>query len=576
MSDKKNYNHGSFNTEIFQNKLILIKNPIICLILIGIVGLVIRIFSYPYDLPVYQDVSDYFWYAMDMSILGEFPQMAPNQVLAVPPYPGYSFPNNGWPAFLSLFFSLANFENVQEYMDLQRCLTISISLLTIIPLYLLCTKFFGKYFSLLGTALFAFQPRIIENSLLGGNEPLYLFLGVCTLTLFLSKNIKMVYASFVVAGLFSLVRYEGLLILIPMTFVFFYRFRFSKTAITRYGMAIGLILLILLPMAYIRIETLGYDGLLSNIIAGPEYIQSTVSSNEEFWENLGMNQVSGVEKTFYFIQNGIQNLAKNFGKSLIPTFSFLAPIGIFFLCRKLDYKKITLIITLAVFLLPAFYIYSRGFGDIKYLFILFPIFSVVSMFTLRKIFMKSNDSSKIFVTFLVGFIIFSVGYLIYFSPDLEHEHEALTIATIIKDTTKKVNGYYPEGVYLVHVIKNTDLQEFPILSTSMPLRDKQVSTFDWLEYTNEQNIESILAGDIKEIDSVEDYIIFGKKVGLTHLVTDGKSAQPRILNDIFYNEKNYPYLLKQFDSTEHGFKYHMKIYKIDFHLFEKYLEGDFR
>ena len=289
-----------------------------------------------------------------------------------------------------------------------------------------------------------------------------------------------------------------------------------------------------------------------------------------------MNQVSGVEKTFYFIQNGIQNLAKNFGKSLIPTFSFLAPIGIFFLCRKLDYKKITLIITLAVFLLPAFYIYSRGFGDIKYLFILFPIFSVVSMFTLRKIFMKSNDSSKIFVTFLVGFIIFSVGYLIYFSPDLEHEHEALTIATIIKDTTKKVNGYYPEGVYLVHVIKNTDLQEFPILSTSMPLRDKQVSTFDWLEYTNEQNIESILAGDIKEIDSVEDYIIFGKKVGLTHLVTDGKSAQPRILNDIFYNEKNYPYLLKQFDSTEHGFKYHMKIYKIDFHLFEKYLEGDFR
>ena len=75
---------------------------------------------------------------------------------------------------------------------------------------------------------------------------------------------------------------------------------------------------------------------------------------------------------------------------------------------------------------------------------------------------------------------------------------------------------------------------------------------------------------------VKDYIKFGKNVGLTHLVTDGKSAQPNVLNDIFYNEKNYPYLLKQFDSTEHGFKYHMKIYEIDFHLFEKYLENDFR
>ena len=77
-------------------------------------------------------------------------------------------------------------------------------------------------------------------------------------------------------------------------------------------------------------------------------------------------------------------------------------------------------------------------------------------------------------------------------------------------------------------------------------------------------------------DEVEDYIKFGEKVGLTHLVTDGKSAQPKILNDIFYNEKNYPYLLKQFDSIEHGFKYHMKIYEIDFHIFEKYLENDFK
>ena len=576
MSDKKIYNHGNSNTEIFENKLILVRNPIVCLILIGLAGLVIRIYSYPYDLPLFQDVSDYFWYAIDMSILGEFPQMASSQVLAVPPYPGYSFPNNGWPVFLSLFFSLANFENIQVYMDLQRCITITISILTMIPLYFLCNKFFGKYFSLLGTALFAFQPRIIENSLLGGNEPLFLFLGVCTLTLFLSKNIKIIYASFVVAGLFSLVRYEGLLILIPMTVVFFYRFRFSKTTIAKYAITVGLALLIILPMAYIRTETLGYDGLLSNIVAGPKYIESTVSSNESFWDDLKMSQVSGTEKTFYFIQNGIQNLVRNLTISLIPTFSFLAPIGIFFLCRKLDYNKITLIITLIVFLLPAFYAYSRDLQEYKYLFILFPIFSVVSMFTIRRFFIRNNESSRIFGVFLVGFLIFSVGYLVYFSPDLEHEQEALEIATIIKDTTKKVNGYYPEGVYLVHVVKNTDLEKFPILSTSLPSHNKIVTNFDWLEYVNDPNVKSILADDIEGINSVEDYIKFGEKSGLTHLVTDGISAQPKILNDIFYNEKNYPYLLKQYDSTEHGFKYHMKIYEIDFHLFEKYLENDFR
>jgi len=568
MSDKKNQNHMNSNQDVSENKLILIKNPAICLIIIGIIGIAVRIYYYPYGLPVFQDVSDFFWYAIDMSILGQFPQMAPNQVLAVLPYPGYSFPNNGWPAFLSLFFSLANLENIQEYMDLQRWLTVAISILTIIPLYFLCTKFFGKYFSLLGTALFAFQPKLIENSLLGGNEPLFLFLGVCTLTLFLSKNIKMIFASFVVAGLFSLVRYEGLLILIPMTAVFFYRFRFSKTSIKRYAVIIGLILLILLPMAYIRIETLGYDGLLSNIVAGPRYIESTVSVDEGFWEGMEMNQASGTEKIFYFIQNGIQNLVTNLGKTLVPTFSFLAPIGIFFIFRKLDYKKLTIIITLAVFLMPAFYAYSRDFQEYKYLFILFPFLSVVSMFTLRRIFIKFNESKKIFVAFLIIILIFSIGYLVYSSSDLEHEREALSIAITIKDTTKITNTYYPEGVYFLHVVKNTDLDKFPVLSTSRPLNDKQVSIFDLMEYVDNPRIESILAGNSECMDSVEEYVKFGKEVGLTHLVIDGNSAQPKFLNSVFYNEKNYPYLLKQFDSIEHGFKYHMKIFEIDFQIFE--------
>ena len=57
------------------------------------------------------------------------------------------------------------------------------------------------------------------------------------------------------------------------------------------------------------------------------------------------------------------------------------------------------------------------------------------------------------------------------------------------------------------------------------------------------------------------------------MVIDGKNALPNILNDIFYNEKNYPYISKQFDATEHGFKYDIKIYKIDYQLFEKYLEN---
>ncbi len=103
------------------------------------------------------------------------------------------------------------------------------------------------------------------------------------------------------------------------------------------------------------------------------------------------------------------------------------------------------------------------------------------------------------------------------------------------------------------------MEKFPVASTSIPRSDNFiVSLFD-------ANISAVI-----NTDSVEGYIKAAKDEGLTHLVTDGKNAEPKFLNDIFYNEKNYPYLLLQFDSVEHGFKYHLKIYKIDFEIFEKY------
>ena len=563
MSDKKIHKYGYSNSETSDSKLILIKNPVICLIIIGLVSIVISIYYLPYDLPITHDNEDYFWYAIDMSELGEFPQMFSPYEHDINPdvLPQYRFSNNGWPAFLSLFFSLANFENVQEYMELQRYLTITISIITIIPLYLLCRKFFDKYFSLLGVALFAFQPRLLEDSLLGGNIQLFVFLGTCALSLFLSKNTRMIYASFVIAGLFSIVRFEGLLILIPMTVGFFYRFRFSKTTIIRYLFVIGLFLLIILPMAYIRTETLGDDGLWHHLYAGPEYIVNNITSDVPSdispQETMETYQASPGEKLFLLIQIGIQNLSKYFVISLIPTFSFLVPIGIFFLCRKVDYKKITIIITLVVFLMPAFYAYSRDVQDLRYFFVLFPIFSLVSIFTLRRIFIKSNESSKIFVMLFIGFLIFSTGFLVYFAPDLEHEREALSIGKIIKDTTKKVNSYYPEEQYLIYVKKYSDIEKFPVVSTAIPQPDTFIASLYDPNFSVYQN-----AG------SVEEYIKSAKEDGLTHLVTDGKNAFPKILNDVFYNEKNYRYLVKQFDSKEDGFKYHINVYKIDYEIFD--------
>ena len=48
----------------------------------------------------------------------------------------------------------------------------------------------------MGSALFAFEPHLIQNSLLGLTEPLYIFLVISSLVLFLSKNKKLTYVSY--------------------------------------------------------------------------------------------------------------------------------------------------------------------------------------------------------------------------------------------------------------------------------------------------------------------------------------------------------------------------------------------
>ena len=178
------------------------KNTIIFLGIIALSGFLIRLVYFPEGIPIILDGADSFWYASDLSISGTFPHD--------------SISNNGWPTFLSVFFSFFNSENFLDYMKLQRYVTVIISVSTIIPVFILCRKFCGYKLSLLGALLFVFQPRIVENSLGGLSEPLFIFLELSCLVLFLQNNWKFKYLSFAFLALACLVRYEGIVLIIPL------------------------------------------------------------------------------------------------------------------------------------------------------------------------------------------------------------------------------------------------------------------------------------------------------------------------------------------------------------------------
>ena len=207
----------------------IIGNPIVVLPAIITIGIAIRILFIPFDIPLTWDNFTYFMYAIDHS-LGQ------NSTMQVS--------SNGWPLFVSFFFSLYNSDNFLDYMALQRILTVVISSLTAIPIYFLCRKFFDEKFALLGSLIFVFEPRIIQNSTFGISDSLYILLIVIGMVLILSSGYKKHYLAFIVIALASTVRIEGLFLLPAFVFVFFLKNPINKEKIFHISISVLIFILI--------------------------------------------------------------------------------------------------------------------------------------------------------------------------------------------------------------------------------------------------------------------------------------------------------------------------------------------
>ena len=495
---------------------------IFALSVIVIIGFILRLVFFPFEIPLILDNLSYFWYAMDMSITGEFPQ-------------NYDIVNNTWPTILSVFFSIFFFENYIDYMNLQRGISSIISVLAVIPIYFLSRHFFSKKVALVGSAMFAFEPRLIQNSLLGITEPLFLLLGITTICLFLRSNMRVVYLSFVTAGLFTLVRYEGVLIIIPMTILFFVRFKKEKKVILKYVLALTIFLILLLPMSTVRMSTMGYDGVFSHVKSGAVVVTSQNFLNED------------PTKQKFFPDVGIINFIKLFGWILVPSFIFFIPLGILSLIRKKEVKIKYLILFTIFATIPAFYAYSRGISDTRYLFMVYPMFVIISLYSIDWITQKNNKKNWVFITSAVFLISTSWAFL-DIKIDNEHDVEAFQIALKNTPYLSAVNVYYPESTYYKVTILD-EISEFPILNKDIHRNIKLLPT--------------------NNFNSIEEFLTKNEKNGLEHIVIDDSIDRPQFLREIFTNEEKYPYLEKVYDSNMDGYDYKVKIFKINFEKFHE-------
>ena len=233
-------------------------------------------------------------------------------------------------------------------------------------------------------------------------------------------------------------------------------------------------------------------------------------------------------------------------------FIIFVPLGIFYVFKKIEFKKLTLILWGFGISIPAFYAYSIPLLDTRYLFMLYPIFCVISLFSIQKFsefFKKQN-----FILFLIILIVVvSSALFLELKPiDNYQKLEAYQISKEIREKPIVMNSLHPEDRYLPVSILPEKWSNFKELFTAERIHGKSIHSIV---------IDSFMTVPTEDYLTIKNFI--DENPELTHIYIDQKSERPEFLKHIFENEDKYDYLVKIFDSKDMGYDYHIKLFRID-------------
>jgi hypothetical protein len=285
--------------------------------------------------------------------------------------------------------------------------------------------------------------------------------------------------------------------------------------------------LILTPIMSYRIEVTGSDGIF----------QRASGETVRIISNSGQGGTSA-------IVDGVVLFVKYLGWIMIPNFVVFAPFGIIQFFRKRTKETNFIIIFLIVSSLPILYAYIVQAQDTRYFYFLYPIFCLVSLFAVKTYLSKLPQKNAILAIMAIGILLSSIGFYEYKKIDYEKERELNEIAKIVSKTTSGLNFHPSETRY----IRAAEIpNEWPFVFPDEMYKIKAVPT------TNYENLESFISNS---------------RGDLTHLIVDGDPKLPEFLQDVYYNEEEYDYLNKMFDSKDRGFEYQVKLFEIDFQTFD--------
>ena len=542
-----------------EKETITTKYVIVSLVIIASISIILKLYTMDFSFPINSDSLAYSLAAISHTN-GDFSQSSHRGV--------------GWSMFVSIFYSLINSDNFLIYSNTIKILSVSVATSTIFLVYLLGRKFFNQKYSLVVAALFAFEPHLNYNSGFGLSEPLYHLAIIGAFYFLMNKDTKFIIPSLLLAGAVWWIRFNGITFFIILLIIYFATKRNSPNFYRNLFLAIVIFLALVSPMLSQRADQFGdplyfaysqyvFTGSYEKVIS-IEYENTATSATDYITEN---GLFSFIQT---FIVNGIYNIMNVIWKISFPYLFILLPFGIIFSFRAFDQEKKTIfanwifiIISLASLIITFALIPEK-----RYLFFIFPFLIILCTIPIQRVteyglstFSFTKKQKNVFlVLVLITVLILSIWFTLRYEqtdPTLENEKYRFAeyVMQNFNGNSLREFGGSLDYLKLQYVLNSIDgFKNCKWHSTELCNYDKDNGYLRIITITG---------------NSVEEIVRTGENYDLKYIISnEGKNEFHGFVDEIYFNEEEFPFLVKIFDSTNEGFeKLKIKVFKIDYEKF---------
>ena len=364
---------------------------------------------------------------------------------------------------------------------------------------------------------------------------------------------------------------------IAIILIYFVVHRTKSYSLRNFSLCIIFLLIIISPIfiqRYIQFDDPFYVWYGGKIFAD-DYAELLTTENSGFINFVEEYGVSGlIDRS----ANGLTNLFNVLFRILYPYLFILIPFGVLFSLRPIDQKLknikanwIMIIITISILIIPFAIVGGR-----RYLFSLFPFLIILSTIPIQRVtnyglntFSFNERQKSTFLVIIAGIVLLLSGIFTtgitgfgYGLPNTALENEQIKFTEyLVENFDGRILNDETVIDYLAYVSltsgDNSDLKAYKSPRGKDPYPDiYKPGKVVWLSVNGK---------------TVEELVTNGQARGLKYIgILEKGSYFFPFLNDLYYNEENYSYMKKIFDSDEMNYKeFKIKVFEIDYVKFKE-------